>query len=52
MPTMCNSDIINNLYLEYFSQKNGPQRFAFGRDLHLLPQQQLSEMGGTVPQYV
>lgn len=38
------------IYLEYSSQKNGPQRFIFGRDLHLLPQQQLSEMGGTVPQ--
>ncbi|KAA0704090.1 Rho GTPase-activating protein 11A [Triplophysa tibetana] len=34
------------------TEKNGPQRFAFGRDLHLLPQQQLSEMGGTVPQFL
>ncbi|KAI7793763.1 hypothetical protein IRJ41_025303 [Triplophysa rosa] len=34
------------------TEKKGPQRFAFGRDLHLLPQQQLSEMGGTVPQFL
>lgn len=35
-----------------FTEKNGPQRFAFGRDLHLLPQHQLSDMGGTVPQFL
>ncbi|XP_043105916.1 uncharacterized protein zgc:153345 [Puntigrus tetrazona] len=28
------------------------QRFAFGRDLHLLPQHELSDMGGTVPQFL
>ncbi|XP_048036799.1 uncharacterized protein zgc:153345 isoform X2 [Megalobrama amblycephala] len=33
-----------------FSQESAGQRFAFGRDLHLLPQHQLSDMGGPVPQ--
>lgn len=35
-----------------FSQESASQRFAFARDLHLLPQHQLSDMGGTVPQFL
>ncbi|KAK7125659.1 hypothetical protein R3I93_021129 [Phoxinus phoxinus] len=35
-----------------FSQESSSQRFAFGRDMHLLPQHQLSDMGGTVPQFL
>ncbi|XP_048036798.1 uncharacterized protein zgc:153345 isoform X1 [Megalobrama amblycephala] len=35
-----------------FSQESAGQRFAFGRDLHLLPQHQLSDMGGPVPQFL
>ncbi|XP_051540468.1 rho GTPase-activating protein 11A-like [Myxocyprinus asiaticus] len=34
------------------SQDSVSQRFAFGRNLHLLPQYQLSDMGGTVPQFL
>ncbi|XP_056127557.1 uncharacterized protein zgc:153345 [Rhinichthys klamathensis goyatoka] len=35
-----------------FSQESSSQRFAFGRDMHLLPQHQLSDMGGTLPQFL
>ncbi|XP_073685227.1 uncharacterized protein [Garra rufa] len=35
-----------------FSQDSASQRFAFGRDLLLLPQHELSDMGGTVPQFL
>uniref|UniRef100_A0A9J8BUS7 Zgc:153345 n=1 Tax=Cyprinus carpio carpio TaxID=630221 RepID=A0A9J8BUS7_CYPCA len=35
-----------------FSKESASQSFAFGRDLHLLPQHELSEMGGTVPQFL
>ncbi|ROL54264.1 Rho GTPase-activating protein 11A [Anabarilius grahami] len=35
-----------------FSQESAAQRLAFGRDLHLLPQHQLSDMGGPVPQFL
>ncbi|XP_055064138.2 uncharacterized protein [Misgurnus anguillicaudatus] len=37
---------------QIFTEKYGLQRFAFGRHLPLLPQQHLSEMGGTVPQFL
>ncbi|XP_016394697.1 uncharacterized protein LOC107728896 isoform X2 [Sinocyclocheilus rhinocerous] len=35
-----------------FIQEGASQRFAFGRDLRLLPQHELSDMGGTVPQFL
>ncbi|XP_016133381.1 rho GTPase-activating protein 11A-like [Sinocyclocheilus grahami] len=35
-----------------FIQEGASQRFAFGRELRLLPQQELSDMGGTVPQFL
>ncbi|XP_052463941.1 uncharacterized protein zgc:153345 [Carassius gibelio] len=35
-----------------FSKESVSQSFAFGRDLHLLPQHELSDMGGTVPQFL
>ncbi|NP_001071081.2 uncharacterized protein LOC566129 [Danio rerio] len=33
-------------------QENASQRFAFGRDLHLLPQHDLPDNGGTVPRFL
>ncbi len=44
--------IVSLTYAESVSQEIASQRFAFGRDLRLLPQHELSDMGGTVPQYV
>ncbi|XP_067289140.1 uncharacterized protein zgc:153345 [Pseudorasbora parva] len=35
-----------------FSQESASQRFAFARDLHLLPQHQMSDTSGTVPQFL
>uniref|UniRef100_A0A673LD92 Uncharacterized LOC107734427 n=1 Tax=Sinocyclocheilus rhinocerous TaxID=307959 RepID=A0A673LD92_9TELE len=35
-----------------FSQESASQRFAFGRDMLLLPQHEMSDMGGTVPQFL
>ncbi|RXN04322.1 ryanodine receptor 1-like protein [Labeo rohita] len=35
-----------------FSQESASKSFAFGRDLHLLPQHELSDMGGTVPKFL
>ncbi|XP_016345901.1 uncharacterized protein LOC107691668 isoform X2 [Sinocyclocheilus anshuiensis] len=35
-----------------FSQESASQRFAFGRDMHLLPQHEMSDMGGTVPLFL
>ncbi|XP_026129629.1 rho GTPase-activating protein gacJ-like isoform X1 [Carassius auratus] len=35
-----------------FTEESVSQRFAFSRDLHLLPQHELSDMGGTVPQFL
>uniref|UniRef100_A0A8C1FY63 Zgc:153345 n=1 Tax=Cyprinus carpio TaxID=7962 RepID=A0A8C1FY63_CYPCA len=39
-------------YVESVSQECASQRFAFRRDLRLLPQHELSDMGGTVPQFL